>query len=134
MGGLLIIALGILVWFWRGRRACTGTSRPQEAASGLTLLLLGLSLGFSPCPPLIALLGEVMLISDTWTEGLLLGLSFGMGTFVSGFLVLGLSGSLIAWIPSRYFAPGGRGRLLYSAVASALLVAFGLWIVASSIR
>lgn len=133
IGGLLMAALGLLVWFRRGTHGCS-PPRTQVTMGGATLFLLGLALGFSPCPPLVVLLGEVLLISKSWLHGLALGFAFGMGTFVSGFMVLGASGSLVSWLPTKLFAHGGAGRVVYSAVAAALLVGFGLWVVLGSVR
>ncbi len=130
LGGILIIVLGLLTWFRSRRHACASrsASRPHDATSAASLFLLGLSMGLSPCPPLLAVFAEVVLAAKSWVQGLLMGAAFGLGSFVSGMVVLGAAAGLSAWLPGKVFSPGGRGAKVFQAGTAAALVAYGCWI------
>ncbi len=124
IGGLVIIAMGALVWRDREGAACG--RHPQKGATGLaSLFFLGLVVGLSPCPPLVAMLLEILLVVQSSVAGFAYGFAFGAGTFLSGLLAIGAMIGLVRWLPRRLFACGSRYRTAFVAVCALLLVALG---------
>lgn len=87
-----------------------------------SMFLLGFLLGFSPCPPLIALLGEVVLISQNAFQGAFYAASFGLGTLVSPLLVLG---PLAGYLPSK-LKPSPKSFTLFRILCGLLLLGLGI--------
>lgn len=93
--------------------------------SGHSMAVLGLLIGLSPCLPLIGALALIAGKADSPLHGALLGLSFGMGTFLSPLLVLGLLAGSISKRVSRNQKIFATFRM----ICGILLVAFGLYLV-----
>lgn len=90
-----------------------------------SLLLLGFLIGISPCVPLLALLSEIVLISKTVWDGICYGLFFGLGTFISGLLIIGvitgiLSGLILKILRSE------KSRFIFRVICALLLILWGL--------
>jgi len=133
LGGLLIIGLGALTWVRRHRHTC---SRPPGATGklgGLSLFLLGLTMGLSVCPPLLAVFSEIVLSAKSWWDGLVFGFAFGCGAAVSGFAVLGAVSGVASWLPRRFLQPGSTATKVFQGVAAGSLIVYGLWIVIRSL-
>ncbi len=65
-------------------------------------VIFGLIVSFAPCLPLLAVLGYIALISDTWQKGILYMTSFGLGTVLSPMIILSMwAGWLANFIKSR---------------------------------
>jgi len=93
------------------------TQRPK-----FNMALFGLLVGFSPCPPLLAILTYIAATSKEPFWGLLAGFSFGLGTLFTPLIPLGaVSGFIVDKIrKSRVFL------LVIRALSGAILVYFGL--------
>ncbi len=101
-GGVIIIILGLSTLFIKEPDFCNRSFLANKIFTFGSLLTLGFIIGISPCAPLLVLLFEITIISKTAFQGLLCALSFGLGTFISGFIVIaGLSG-IISWLPRRF--------------------------------
>lgn len=87
--GIISIVLGIAVILHREPKhgSCTGSQGKAYGIGGL--FLLGFTLGIAPCAPLAALLLEIALMSKGPFDGAIYALSFGLGTLLSGILVMG---------------------------------------------
>ena len=92
------------------------------------VLGLGFVMGIAPCGPLTALLFEIVLISNNAFDGALYALSFGMGTFLSGMIVIGAISGILAWLPAR-FLKSGRSVLIFKIVCAVFLIIFGLGLI-----
>ncbi len=95
MLGLLIIVLGILLFF-KIEKKCICKSK-IKINGPIMALGAGIAYGFGPCPPLIALLG-VIVLSGSAITGALMAIVFGIGTTVSPLIVLGF---LSAWFGNK---------------------------------
>ena len=91
--GLLLIIFGLLVVFSKFsiggscHRFLERTAGPNSVGNAA---LFGLVVSFAPCLPLIAVLGYIVLIADSWTKGLVYMFSFGLGTVLSPMIILAI--------------------------------------------
>lgn len=101
IAGVISIAFGVWIFFrQKNQNACQ--SHKILTSSGF--FIFGFVVGISPCPPLMGLLLEIALISKVPLQGAIYGLIFGLGTFLSGFiLAAGLSGVLNRLPKNRIF-------------------------------
>lgn len=125
LGGIIIITLGVLIFFIKEPPFCGQRFAAHKAFTFGSLLILGFIMGVSPCAPLLALLFEITAISKTAFQGLLCALSFGLGTFISGFMVIaGLSG-MITWFPEKV-QKSSLILLISRIICALLLILLGL--------
>ena len=89
------------------------------------LFVLGLIIGITPCPPLTALLFEIALMSKSALEGMSYAFFFGLGTFLSGVLVVVSLAGILTKIISKVLKSKGAVRF-FRIACSALLILFGL--------
>ena len=130
LGGLIIIMLGIFILFFKESVYCGHRFVANKAFTFSSLLTLGFIMGVSPCAPLLALLFEITIISKTAFQGLLCAFSFGLGTFISGFIVIaGLSG-IISWFPAK-FLKSKISLLVFRIFCSLFLILLGLSLISS---
>lgn len=126
---VLIMFMGLMVYFDRGLvRWCKGTGQVRRLGRA-SLFFLGVALGASPCPPLIAVLSEITLISGSAAQGLVYGAAFGLGNMVAGLLAIGSACGLMTWLPGRLLS-GSRERLVILRKACGVgLVLLGIWLI-----
>ncbi|MCG2714512.1 MAG: sulfite exporter TauE/SafE family protein [Candidatus Omnitrophica bacterium] len=130
LGGVIIISLGILILFSREPAYCGCKFLANKVFTFGSLFILGFIMGVSPCAPLLALLFEITIISKTAFQGLLCALSFGLGAFISGFIVIaGLSG-LISWFPAKV-QKSSLTLLVFRIIFASLLILMGLNLILS---
>ncbi|MFH1665114.1 MAG: sulfite exporter TauE/SafE family protein [Candidatus Omnitrophota bacterium] len=131
-GGVVSILFGALI-LARGKRPSCGCPRGAYGAiygfGGL--FILGFMIGISPCAPLVALLFEITLISRGAMDGALYALSFGLGTFLSGFIVVGSLAGVITWLPAKVLG-GEKAGSIFRAACALLLILFGAALVLTS--
>lgn len=124
--GIISIAFGIYILFYNRRKreeGCPGRARGVLHSGGF--FIFGFFVGISPCPPLMGLLAEIMLISRTFLQGAVYGLMFGLGTFLSGLIIAaGLSGA-ISLFPKNVVMPIASSRI-FKGICAAVLIAFGI--------
>jgi sulfite exporter TauE/SafE len=124
LAGAISILLGItLLLAGEGRGRECGPSEGKLHESG-GLLGLGFALGIAPCAPLAALLFEIALMSKSAFDGFSYALSFGMGTFISGLITIGVIAGVVKWIPSK-FLRSKTGSVIFRAACSVLLILLG---------
>jgi len=130
ISGVIIIMLGIINLFFRWPDCCGGKFLANRLMTFGGLFILGFIIGMSPCVPLLALLFEITVISKTAFQGLLCALSFGFGTFISGFMVIaGLSG-VITWLPGKALK-SSLALLIFRIIFCVLLILLGLSLILS---
>lgn len=128
LGGIVIILLGVFVLTGKepASWACKFTSKKISNFS--SLFILGFIIGMFPCAPLLALLFEIALISKTAFEGMLYALFFGLGTLISGLIVIGSLAGIFSWLPSRIFK-SKISNLVFRIICALLLVLLGLGLI-----
>ncbi|MDD5561420.1 MAG: sulfite exporter TauE/SafE family protein [Candidatus Omnitrophica bacterium] len=125
LGGIIVIVLGILVFFAGGQDYCRCRIPANKTVALSSLIILGFTIGLLPCAPLLALLFEITIISKSAFQGMLFALAFGLGTFISNLLVIaGLSG-IISWFPAKVLK-SSLGLSIFRFICAVLLVLMGL--------
>lgn len=112
--GIISIAFGVWIFFRQEKEeAC----QSHKILNSTGFFVFGFVVGISPCPPLMGLLLEIALISKTSLQGAIYGLMFGLGTFLSGFiLAAGLSG-VLSWLPKNR---------IFKGIYALVLILFGI--------
>jgi sulfite exporter TauE/SafE len=73
----------------------------------------------------LALLLEIALVSKTALDGMLYALFFGLGTVVSGFIVIGGLSGILTWLPLKVLK-SKRSNLIFRIICALLLIWLGL--------
>jgi len=121
LGGTVSILLGLAVLFRReDPRSCACRTGYKRVYGFGGLLALGFLIGISPCPPLLALLFEIALMSKSAIEGASYAFSFGLGTFLSGLIVIGALAGIFKGIIQK--AVRSKGVNIFFRVSCALLL------------
>jgi sulfite exporter TauE/SafE len=128
LGGAISILLGIIILLYKDTedRDCKKAKNKVYGIGGM--LFFGFVMGMVPCIPLIALLFEIVLIAKTPVDGAFYALSFGLGTFISGFLIMTILTSALGWIPVRAVR-SERARKIYRGACAFLLIILGASII-----
>lgn len=103
--GIFLFLIGIVFISERSMvgKKCSGLiHRYMEPSDARTTVLFGLIVSFSPCLPLMAILGYIALISDAWHKGLLYMGAFGLGTVISPLLVFSFAAGWLGSFLKRH--------------------------------
>jgi sulfite exporter TauE/SafE len=125
LAGTVIILMGIYVGIGQKVTDKVCPARLSKVTGIGSLFLLGIIIGISPCPPLVALLIELAVISKSGLEALSYALFFGLGTLTSGLLALGVLSGLFNWLPAKIFQ-SAKTKFIFRIVCALLLILFGL--------
>ena len=128
LAGAISIGLGIFVLLNKKTEKAKCKSEPLKVGASGGLFLFGFIIGVCPCAPLLALLFEIALISKNALQGALYGLSFGLGTFISGVIMAAGFAGLLIWIPEKFLKSEGA-RLALRIVCALVLILFGLLLI-----
>lgn len=125
-GGLFIILTGLLLAI--GKRFefkfCKLLQKNLLEHDKKSVFVFGLVIGFLPCVPLLAVFSLMMLIAKSWFDSLLLGFSFGLGTFVSPLFFLVIFAGAI---PSLFKNKGYL--LILNFICGAIIVFLGIQVI-----
>jgi len=102
--GILIaaIGIGIIVNKFSHSHICTRIGTMATKSNTRNMIIFGLGIGFSPCPPLLGALSYILIISDTVGKGVLYAVSFGIGTILSPLLLCAFFASTFTVLCRRY--------------------------------
>jgi sulfite exporter TauE/SafE len=124
LAGLISILLAIFILI-NNKKAGSGCAIPHKKIYGLAGVFgLGFAIGITPCGPLLALASQITLISKNALEGALYALSFGLGTFLSGFLVATALAGMFTWLPLKLLKTP-KSDFVFRVACAALLILFG---------
>lgn len=124
VAGVIIILLGIYVWSGKEPISWICRCKTSTIFSFTSLFILGFIIGIYPCAPLLALLLEITLIAKTALEGMSYALFFGLGTLISGFMVIGALSGIFTYLPARAFK-SKRSNLIFRAICALFLIFLG---------
>lgn len=123
--GAISILLGIFVFIYKGTSSCACKEGSDKMYGLGGLLILGLLVGISPCGPLTALLFEIALISRSALDGASYAFSFGLGTFLAGFIVIASLTGIFKGFAGKIFRSKTANNI-FRISCSAVLILFGL--------
>jgi cytochrome c-type biogenesis protein len=124
-GGIIIILFGLYVWVGKEPLSWVCKRGANTIFNSTGLFILGFVIGVFPCAPLLALLFEITLVSKSAWGGLLYALAFGLGTFISGFMVMAALSGIFTRLPSGIFK-SKTGNLIFRTICAVLLILLGL--------
>lgn len=102
IGGLLIFFIGLLIISGIGSRGLCPSWCKELAGKGFSgTVLLGIIVGFLPCPPLLGVLTYIAVTSKDFLSGFFSSLSFGFGVLISPLLLLGPLAGLFSQLIAR---------------------------------
>lgn len=131
--GVISIAFGVYVFFYRQKEEKVCQNQAHKILSSGGIFVFGFVMGISPCPPLMGLLLEITLISKTFLQGAIYGLMFGLGTFLSSFiLAAGLSG-VLSWLPKK-IGLSLVANTIFKSIYASILILFGIIFILSAKR
>ena len=119
----ILLAILVLISAYDFRKGCK--TRDGGVYSKAGLVLLGFIIGITPCGPLVALLFEIALISNSALEGAAYALFFGLGTFISGMITVGAVCGLLSWLPEKLLK-SKSANIVFRLICAALLILFGV--------
>lgn len=132
-GGVISILLGIFVLMHKRTPACECKEDGSKAYGFGGLLALGLLVGVSSCGPLTALLLEIALMSGSAIEGASYAFSFGLGTFLAGFIVIAsLTGIFKGFV--RKMVHSKAANNIFKVSCAIILVVLGIGLIGSGIK
>jgi len=124
LAGFVSILLAIFMLF-RSERAGSKCASSKSLTGFGGLFIIGFAIGLSPCAPLIALLFEITLISNHFLDGMFYAFSFGLGTFISSFLVIGLASLGLSRF-STFALRSSKAKVIVRVLSAILLIALGI--------
>jgi len=127
-GGVIIILLALQIWLGKELFFNECFCKHKRLLNCGSLTLLGFIMGIFPCAPLLALLFEIALISKSGLIGLTHSLFFGLGTFISGFIVIGVLSGALRLLPQK-FLKSKLSNNIFKGVCAVLLILLGLRII-----
>lgn len=125
VSGVISIIWGVFVLISKQSDSFVCRWIQNKISNFTSLLLLGFFIGISPCVPLLALLSEIVLISKSSWDGVCYGLFFGLGTFISGLIIIGAMTGILRGLAERIFR-SKNSRFIFRIVCALLLILWGL--------
>ncbi len=89
------------------------------------IFAFGFLIGISPCAPLLALLFDITLMSKGLLNGIFYTFFFGLGTFLSGLITIGVITGLLTRVPAALIK-SKTANIIFKAVCAILLLVLGL--------
>ncbi len=124
--GIIIVAVGATFLLKQNvlssNKLCKKIHEQTGKRSGFNMALLGLLVGFSPCPPLLATLTYIAATAQNPVAGTVSGFSFGLGTLITPLIPLGTTaGYLVDKMKSTPMA-----LLTIRLISAGILTYFGI--------
>ena len=131
--GLFLFLIGLLLVIEKsnfGARCSCAINKYLGSKDTKSVVIFGLIVSFSPCLPLIAVLGYIALISDTWLKGVVYMSSFGLGTVISPMIFLSIGAGWLANVLKSH----ERVTMALKAVCGIILAYLGITLILSTAR
>lgn len=133
ISGAVSIVLGIIILAHKEPATCAcGDTRKKTYNFG-GLFVLGFMIGVSPCAPLLALLFQIALMSKNALDGASYAFSFGLGTFLSGLIVVGTLTGILGGF-TRKLVRSRTANIAFRIACGALLILLGLGLIFGRLR
>ncbi|MDD5686704.1 MAG: sulfite exporter TauE/SafE family protein [Elusimicrobia bacterium] len=101
---------------------CNILSRISDSKTNISVFAVGLLVGLSPCAPLIGILTYIVCKSKNIFYGSFYGFVFGIGTFFSPLIFLGLFAGLL----NKVLVKSQKISLIFKIIANVILVYLGI--------
>ena len=128
LAGAVTIFFAFIVLLNRDNYECACPTKQSTIFNFGGIFIFGFLIGLSPCAPLLALLFDIVLISKGALDGAAYTLSFGLGTFLSGFITVGIIAGILTRIPAALIKSKSVNTI-FKTVCALLLVALGIGLI-----
>lgn len=125
LAGGVTIFFAFLILVYRDDKTCSCPDFRSKLFNFGGIFTFGLFIGLSPCAPLLALLFDITLISKNIVDGMLYALFFGLGTFLSGLIIIGIIMGILTRLPSAIIK-SKYVNIIFKIICAVLLAVMGL--------
>lgn len=125
LAGAVTIFFAFMILLYREDKICACPTASGKIFNFGGVFSFGFLIGLSPCAPLLALLFDIALISNNIFDGILYALFFGLGTFLSGLIIVGIIAGVLTWIPSALIK-SKAANIILKIFCAALLMLLGI--------
>lgn len=123
IAGIFIVIIGLTYFIGKiPHISCRFLHKYLIDKSNWNMFILGLLIGFSPCPPLVAILTYLACMAKDVFWGFIGGFSFGLGTFISPLIPAGAAAGLFSYNIKQ----SPRIFLIIRIICSLVLIYFGI--------
>jgi sulfite exporter TauE/SafE len=133
LAGAVTMLFAFLVLLNRDNYECPCPEFRGKALGLTGAFVFGLVIGLSPCVPLSALLFDIVLMSKGALDGASYAFSFGLGTFISGLITIGIITGLLVRVPAS-FVRSKAVNTAFKVTLAALLFLLGAGMIVDNIR
>lgn len=133
LAGVVTIIFAVVIITNSNSEKCVCESGQGKLCNFGGVFVFGFLIGISPCAPLLALLFDVTLISKGVIDGMLYALFFGLGTFVSGFVTVGLIAGILTRVPA-VLIKSRTANTVFRIFCALLLIALGTALILKSYK
>lgn len=133
LAGAVTIFFAIIILLNKDDHECACPSAHKNILNFGGVFTFGLLIGLSPCAPLLALLFDVALMSKNVLDGMLYALSFGLGTFLSGLITVGIIAGILTRIPAA-LVKSKSVNTVFKMICALLLLILGLGLILKSYK
>lgn len=128
LAGAITIFFAFIILLNRENHECSCPAPYGRMLNFGGIFTFGLLIGLSPCAPLLALLFDIVLLAKGPLSGMFYALSFGLGTFLSGLITIGVLTGLLAKIPAALIR-SKTVNIIFKIACALLLIAMGLGLI-----
>ena len=125
LSGAVTVLFAVILLTDKGAAHCSCHTVRGKALNFGGIFVFGFLLGVSPCAPLMALLFNIAVMSKGMFDGILYTLFFGLGTFLSGLITIGVITGLLTRIPAA-FIKSKNAAVIFKVVCAFLLLTLGM--------
>ena len=131
LAGAVTILFAIILFTGKSGDNCSCPAARGEAFNFTGIFTYGFLIGVSPCAPLLALLFDITLMSKGLLDGMFYALFFGLGTFLSGLITVGVITGFLTRVPAA-FIKSKTAAFIFKAVCALLLLVLGVGLILKS--
>jgi sulfite exporter TauE/SafE len=131
VAGVITILFAVILITNKGCDGCACPTGRQKVLSFGGIFAFGFLIGVSPCAPLLALLLDIALMARGICDGVFYALFFGLGTFLSGLITVGVIAGILTRVPVA-FIKSKTANTVFRIICALLLLAMGLGLILGS--
>ncbi|MDD5173423.1 MAG: sulfite exporter TauE/SafE family protein [Candidatus Omnitrophica bacterium] len=132
LAGAVTILFAVILFTGKSGVSCSGIPTVHGKMLNFGgIFVFGFLIGISPCAPLLALLFDIAIMSKGLLDGVFYTLFFGLGTFLSGLITIGVVTGILTRVPAA-FVKSKTAAIIFKTVCALLLLALGLGMILKS--
>ncbi|MDP3730344.1 MAG: sulfite exporter TauE/SafE family protein [Candidatus Omnitrophota bacterium] len=128
LAGAVTILFAIILFTGKNSGNCACPTARSKMLNFGGMFAFGFLIGISPCAPLLALLFDIALMSKGLLDGALYAFFFGLGTFLSGLITIGVITGLLTRIPAA-LVRSKTATVIFKTMCALLLLMLGLGLI-----